>query len=122
MTYKLFDSMCKSLMKKEDSIVVSSIISGSMAGLCAKTSIYPFDLLKKRMQIQGIQQYRKEFGKTLTCNGMIDCFRQTLRTEGISGLFKGLSASLLKAGITSAMHFTTYEVACKLLDDFNRIH
>lgn len=117
MSYKLFHDICKSTITHEDSVLSTSVISGSLAGLCAKTFIYPFDLLKKRMQIQGIQRFRTEYGKTIICEGMIDCLKQTFLTEGVTGLFKGLSASLLKAGFTSALHFSTYEVVCKLLED-----
>lgn len=119
MCYKFFSSLYKSMIKTEDTLLGSSVVAGSMAGLCAKTSIYPFDLIKKRMQIQGIQPFRKEFGKPILCNGMIDCLRQTILSEGVTGLFKGLGPSLLKACFTSALHFTTYELACKALEDLH---
>lgn len=121
MSYKVFDGLYKSVVDNKDALIGSSVFAGAMAGLCAKTSIYPFDLMKKRMQIQGIQHYRGEYGKTFVCNGMIDCFRRTIAYEGFSGVFKGLSPSLLKAVCTSAMHFTTYEVACKLLQDIHAV-
>lgn len=117
MSYKLFDGLYKSVMGNEDAWLGSSIFAGGLAGLCAKTSIYPFDLMKKRMQIQGIQKYRAEYGRAFLCRGMVDCFRRTFECEGLSGVFKGLSPSLLKAVCTSAMHFTTYEVTCKILED-----
>lgn len=121
MSYKVFDGFYKSVAGTSDTLLGSSVFAGAMAGLCAKTSIYPFDLMKKRMQIQGIQHYRTEYGETFICNGMIDCFRRTIAHEGFIGIFKGLSPSLLKAVCTSAMHFTTYEVACKLLEDIHAL-
>lgn len=119
MSYKFFNGLYKSLIANDDSVIGSSVVAGSMAGLCAKTSIYPFDLIKKRMQIQGIQKFRKEFGKPIICNGMIDCLRQTFLLEGVTGLFKGLGPSLLKACFTSALHFSTYEISCKILEDLH---
>lgn len=121
MSYKLFDGFYKSVLGSADALIGSSVFAGAMAGLCAKTSIYPFDLMKKRMQIQGIQHYRSDYGETFICNGMIDCFRRTIAHEGFTGIFKGLSPSLLKAVCTSAMHFTTYEVACKILEDIHAL-
>lgn len=121
MSYKFFAGLYKSFITSDDSVIGSSVVAGSMAGLCAKTSIYPFDLIKKRMQIQGIQKYRKEYGKPIICNGMIDCLRQTFLLEGVTGLFKGLGPSLLKACFTSALHFTTYEISCKILEDLHSL-
>lgn len=123
MTFKFFSDICSLLLKQNDNImsINTNIISGSLAGLCAKTATYPFDLMKKRMQIQGIQIYRRDFGKVFVCNGMINCFVNTIRGEGFRGLFKGLSATLLKAGITSALYFTSYEIACKSLVDLKEL-
>jgi len=49
------------------------------------------------------------------CKGLLDCIYVTVREESISGLFKGLSPSLIKAGFTTALHLTLYEQTFKLL-------
>jgi hypothetical protein len=43
-----------------------SLICGSLAGVCAKTFVYPLDVARKRLQIQGFQHARVGFGKV--CN------------------------------------------------------
>lgn len=91
------------------------MISGSIAGLIAKTIIYPMDLARKRLQIQGFEYGRKEFGKFFKCKGLIDCLRVTIKDEGVKGLFKGLLPSQLKAAATTALHFTFYEQALLIL-------
>jgi len=91
------------------------MLSGSAAGLIAKTIVYPFDLARKRLQIQGFQDGRKGFGKFFQCNGLLDCLRVTIKEEGMQGLFKGLVPSQVKAATTSALHFTVYEQALSLL-------
>lgn len=49
--------------------------------------VYPMDLAKKRMQIQGFGEHRKNYGTHFSCNGMLDCFRITVRQEGLLGKF-----------------------------------
>lgn len=85
------------------------MMAGSLAGLAAKTIIYPFDLIRKRLQIQGFQHGRKGFGVFFQCTGMKDCVIITIKREGINGLFKGLVPSQVKAVVTTALHFTIYE-------------
>ncbi|KAF5304038.1 hypothetical protein FQA39_LY01823 [Lamprigera yunnana] len=122
MCYKFFDGLYRSFFKIDQFTytLTGSLISGSLAGLVAKTLIYPFDLVKKRMQIQGVQHFRVEFGQMFVCRGMLDCFKKILYVEGPLGLFKGLNPSLWKAVFTTALHFTTYEAFIAILRDFRR--
>ncbi|PSN43916.1 Mitochondrial thiamine pyrophosphate carrier [Blattella germanica] len=91
---------------------VGSLVCGSLSGICAKTAVYPFDLARKRLQIQGFQHARKGFGKPFICHGLIECLVTTIREEKMIGLFKGLWPSLLKAAVTTALHFYIYEQTC----------
>ncbi|KAJ8947170.1 hypothetical protein NQ314_008671 [Rhamnusium bicolor] len=115
MCYKIFDDLYKMLEKSRETTLLGSLVAGSLAGLCAKTFIYPFDLAKKRMQIQGFEEGRKTFGQHFQCKGLNDCLVQIYRMEGIPGFFKGLAPSLIKAVFTTALHFSSYEMICKLL-------
>ncbi|CAK9814545.1 Mitochondrial thiamine pyrophosphate carrier [Anthophora plagiata] len=93
----------------------NSTISGSLSGLLAKTAIYPFDLSRKRLQIQGFKHGRQGFGSFFECVGLIDCLRLTFKVEGVRGLFKGLVPSQLKATATTGLHFTVYEQSLAFL-------
>ncbi|KAI5718019.1 hypothetical protein M8J77_014965 [Diaphorina citri] len=94
---------------------LGSLMAGSVAGLTSKVAIYPLDLAKKRIQVQGFDDARRDFGKTFQCRTLLDCLWKTYRQESLRGLYKGLSPSLLKAGVTSACHFTAYEHTLRLL-------
>ncbi|NXL86981.1 TPC protein, partial [Alectura lathami] len=94
---------------------VKNLICGSCAGVISKTLTYPFDLIKKRLQVGGFERARAAFGQVRTYRGLLDCMRQIMREEGPAGFFKGLSPSLLKAAISTGLIFCWYELFCSLL-------
>lgn len=113
--YEFLTDFYKKYNSNTDISIYNSMFSGSTAGFLAKTIVYPFDLARKRLQIQGFQQGRKGFGKFFQCNGLLDCLKVTIKEEGVRGLFKGLVPSQVKAAIATALHFTAYEQVLLLL-------
>ncbi|XP_001603742.1 mitochondrial thiamine pyrophosphate carrier isoform X2 [Nasonia vitripennis] len=97
--------------------IINSLVAGCLAGLVAKTIVYPLDLARKRLQIQGFEHGRKGFGGFFRCNGLVNCLVLTTKQEGIRGLFKGLGPSQFKAALMTALHFTFYEQALNLIRD-----
>ena len=94
--------------KKQIGFLQSSV-NGALAGLTAKCCTYPFDLAKKRLQIQGFEEARIRFGRVVAYTGLLDCFLITLRQEGLVGLYKGVAPSILKATVTSGLTFFFFE-------------
>lgn len=82
--------------------------------------IYPLDLVKKRLQIQGFEEARQPFGKVTKYSGLVHCFKKMIQEEGYLGLYKGLSPSLLKAVFVSGTMFCVYDQICFLLALKNR--
>ncbi|EFN82320.1 Mitochondrial deoxynucleotide carrier [Harpegnathos saltator] len=115
MFYSIFTDLYKKYYTNAKTDVYNSIVSGGAAGLIAKTVVYPFDLAKKRLQIQGFQHGRKGFGRFFQCNGLLNCLIVTIKKEGLLGMFKGLVPSQVKAAIVTALYFTSYEQALLLL-------
>ncbi|KAI6709737.1 hypothetical protein PZA11_002965 [Diplocarpon coronariae] len=78
---------------------VEDILFGSIAGVAGKYIEYPFDTVKVRLQSQPDQL-------PLRYTGPLDCFRQSLRSDGLLGLYRGISAPLLGAALeTSSLFF-----------------
>ncbi|XP_043195407.1 mitochondrial thiamine pyrophosphate carrier-like isoform X2 [Amphibalanus amphitrite] len=97
----------------EDRPSTRAMLSGVAAGLVAKTAVYPLDVVKKRLQIQGFQ--RSGFGESRVYSGLLDCLWSTARREGVRGIYKGLLPSSVKAMATTGLHFTFYELAIRLM-------
>ncbi|XP_058065327.1 mitochondrial thiamine pyrophosphate carrier [Anopheles bellator] len=112
MFYNLFGTVAKQirgLSADAQLPAVELFVYGGLAGFCTKLLVYPLDLAKKRLQIQGFAQNRQTFGQHFVCRHMFHCLVQVGRYEGLRGLYKGLLPSLLKAGCTSAFYFTIYD-------------
>lgn len=80
-----------------------SLIFGAIAGITSQTASYPLDIVRRRMQTSGIDNFDKY--KTM---------RQTLRKiyveEGIvRGFFKGLSMNWVKGPLAVGISFSSYD-------------
>ncbi|KAH3871928.1 mitochondrial thiamine pyrophosphate carrier-like [Dreissena polymorpha] len=94
---------------------VESFICGSGSGFISKLLIYPMDLTKKRLQVQGFEDARKRFGAVHQYRGLAHCLSSTLQHEGVRGLYKGLAPSLLKAVFATGTIFCVYDQVCFFL-------
>ncbi|KHJ35387.1 putative mitochondrial carrier protein [Erysiphe necator] len=81
---------------------------GGLAGEALWLSSYPFDVIKSKMQTD-------EFGEKMKYKTMRDCFRQTLKKEGVSGFWKGIGPTLLRAMPVSAGTFFVAEMTSRAL-------
>lgn len=87
---------------------VKDITFGSIAGIIGKTIEYPFDTVKVRLQSQ-------PSALPLLYTGPLDCIKQSLRSEGIPGLYRGISAPLVGAAIETSSLFFSYRIAQDIL-------
>lgn len=101
----------------EDHPSTRAMVSGVVAGLAAKTVVYPLDVVKKRLQVQGFHQHRHGFGQGRDYRGLLDCLWTTARREGVRGVYKGLVPASIKAMATTGLHFTFYELVIRLMRD-----
>ncbi|KAK9472698.1 mitochondrial carrier domain-containing protein [Dipodascopsis tothii] len=77
--------------------------AGLVAGVVAKTGVFPLDLVRKRMQVHGAAG-----GPHAT---VARCVRHIVAHEGALGLYRGLWVSLIKNAPTGAVTMWTYESA-----------
>ncbi|GAB1310908.1 mitochondrial thiamine pyrophosphate transporter [Madurella fahalii] len=93
-------------------------VAGTIASVTAKTGTFPLDLVRKRIQVQGPTRRRYVHKNIPEYGGMVDTVRMILRNEGLRGLYRGLTVSLLKAAPASAVTMWTYERALKFYTSF----
>ncbi|CAI5446969.1 unnamed protein product [Caenorhabditis angaria] len=76
-----------------------ALFSGAMAGTVSKTVLYPLDMVRHRLQMNGFE--RSGFGKTSNYSqGLLNTVMMVVRNESWLGLFKGLWPSQIKAVIS----------------------
>ncbi|KAI1142772.1 mitochondrial thiamine pyrophosphate carrier 1 [Hypoxylon sp. FL0543] len=83
--------------------------AGVVASVIAKTGVFPLDLVRKRIQVQGPTRSRYVHKNIPEYKGTVSTLRTVLKREGIRGLYRGLTVSLLKAAPASAVTMWTYE-------------
>jgi solute carrier family 25 (mitochondrial iron transporter), member 28/37 len=88
------------------------IYAGAFAGLVEHTFMYPVDTVKTRMQALRQPNYL----------GISNAFQSIIKSEGILGLYSGLSAVLVGAIPSHALSFMTYEFMKKKLTDEDEDH
>ncbi|CAF0776890.1 unnamed protein product [Didymodactylos carnosus] len=94
---------------------LQSSINGGLSGLISKLTVYPFDVIKKRLEVQCFEEARSKFGQTRIYHGVWHCFRDIGVNEGIRGLYKGCIPSLVKAYLSTGIILTIYEQISTLL-------
>ena len=82
---------------------IKDMLFGSLAGMAGKIIEYPFDTVKVRLQSQPEHL-------PLRYTGPVDCFRQSLRSDGILGLYRGISAPMAGAAVETSCLFFSYRI------------
>lgn len=81
---------------------------GGTAGEVLWISSYPFDVIKSKMQSDGL-------GDKMRYKSMRDAFGQTWRQEGALGFWRGIGPTLLRAMPVSAGTFAAVEFTMRLI-------
>lgn len=99
-------------------VALSYVGTGAIAGLLSKLTVYPLDTVKKRMQMRQVPRCTS-YGVIPHYESSWACLRDILAREGLRGLYKGTSPSLVKSVVTHSSTFATYEVALVALQKFS---
>ncbi|XP_022139817.1 mitochondrial arginine transporter BAC1 [Momordica charantia] len=82
------------------------IPSAVYAGAIISFILCPSELVKCRMQVQGTDSLVPVSSRY---SGPADCALKTIKTEGVTGIFRGGFTTLLRESIGNAVFFSVYE-------------
>lgn len=93
------------------------MLAGGLSGIAGWMSTYPMDVIKTRIQAQSlVPGYPTD---TPACKGIVDGWGRIVKSEGLAGLFRGTTATVVRAFPTNAVIFTTYALTMRWLDQCN---
>jgi len=96
---------------KGEVTVVGKLMCGGISGPIGQTVAYPWDTVRRRAQIWGFVPGTAYVTQKSSIQAMIFI----LRTEGLKGLFRGISINYVKATPTVAISFAVYETVKKYM-------
>ena len=104
------------LLESFDHLQISQLkfSAGFLSGMLTKSLLYPFDTIRKRLQIQGPHRNRFLIENVPKYSSTIGVVSQMIEHEGILSLYKGILPSILKSGLSCGMSFLVFDY-CRML-------
>ncbi|KAH6608836.1 mitochondrial carrier, partial [Trichoderma cornu-damae] len=90
------------------------LLAGAISGAVAQTCTYPFDVLRRRFQINTMS------GMGYQYKSISDAVRVIVLQEGVKGLYKGIVPNLLKVAPSMASSWLSFEVTRDFLTDLKK--
>lgn len=84
-------------------------VAGVLASVVSKTAVFPLDLVRKRLQVQGPTRARYIHTNIPEYRGVLSSLISINRREGYRGMYRGLTVSLMKTAPASAITMYVYE-------------
>ncbi|RPB16580.1 mitochondrial carrier [Morchella conica CCBAS932] len=91
---------------------LGKLAAGAISGAVAQSVTYPFDVLRRRFQVNTMSGIGYQY------KGLWDAITIIVKAEGPKGLYKGLLPNLLKVAPSIGSSFLSFEIARDLLLGF----
>ncbi len=86
----------------------SKLLAGAFTGVTAQSLVFPMQLVRTRLQVNGIG------GRAKVYTGMADVIVKVFRHEGVRGFFKGCGANNLRMFPNGMIQFAAFDFFKKL--------
>ncbi|KAH9291249.1 hypothetical protein KI387_043561, partial [Taxus chinensis] len=96
--------------RPHDSPVAVSLACGSLSGIASSSATFPLDLVRRRMQLEGAGGRARVYN-----SGIVGTFKHIIKTEGWTGLYRGILPEYLKVVPSVGIVFMTYEIMKTIL-------
>jgi len=84
-----------------------NLASGAAAGACSLTFVYSLDYARTRLANDA--KSSKKGGGERQFNGLVDVYRKTLKSDGIVGLYRGFTISVVGIVVYRGLYFGVYD-------------
>nr|CAH0101155.1 unnamed protein product [Daphnia galeata] len=96
------------LFRRYQQIKYEHLVAGIAGGVVSSTILHPLDTIRTRLAVNGSQLIcagvrRPHYG------GLVDVLTSITRTDGLHGLYRGVSLGILTAGCTWGSYFFFYD-------------
>lgn len=95
--------------KNKEANLVILLFFGAFAGAVAQTACHPLDVVRKRLQLQGIN------GRPILYKSMLQAAKGIVKNEGPGSLFRGLQPMYVSAIPCAGVSYVVYETVKKIL-------
>lgn len=100
--YNTFKAELRRSRRSEPS-TLTMLGCGALSSSLAQLATYPLALAKTRLQASGMPGYSPGY------DGLVGCLMQTVRDEGVRGLYRGIVPNLLKAVPSISISYVVFE-------------
>ena len=84
-----------------------TLLYGAMAGVAAEFTVYPLEVIRRRLQLQSIHGLSSSQSSGLVNMGRM--FVQVVQAEGLIGLYSGVMPTAIQVMPSAALSYFTYE-------------
>lgn len=84
-----------------------TLLYGAMAGVAAEFTVYPLEVVRRRLQLQSIHGLSVRNSSGLVNMGRM--FLQVMEAEGLRGLYSGVVPTAIQVMPSAALSYFTYE-------------
>jgi len=109
--YDVLKTLYASRMQ-HDPGVLTLLCCGAISSTSGQLVSYPLDLVRRRLQVQGIAGY----GRLEEYSGGMDVLRKVYTKEGFFGLYKGMTPNMCKVVPAVSISYVVYEQMKKVMD------
>ncbi|KAI9310783.1 mitochondrial carrier domain-containing protein [Dichotomocladium elegans] len=100
--YTVFEQVKNKVAKMKTLSNFDFFLLGAISKLCATAITYPYIVIKSRMQVSQNNEERY--------SSIWDGFTKIISTEGVAGLYKGISSKIVQSVLTAAFLFMAKEI------------